>query len=66
MNMGNRILSAFFQSVTPRTAGFNTVDTASLSEGSKLVTMLLMFIGAALGVQVVASRSRLSLSLWRL
>ncbi|MEA4934410.1 MAG: potassium transporter TrkG, partial [Lawsonibacter sp.] len=32
-----------------RTAGFNTVDIASLSEGSKLVTILLMFIGAAPG-----------------
>lgn len=49
MSMGNRILSAFFQSVTPRTAGFNSVDIASLSEGSKLITILLMFIGAAPG-----------------
>lgn len=49
MSIGDRLLSAFFQSVTPRTAGFNTVNTASLSEGGKLVTMLLMFIGAAPG-----------------
>ncbi len=49
MDTKNRILSAFFHSVTPRTAGFNTVDTASLSEGGKFVTMLLMFIGAAPG-----------------
>lgn len=33
MSMGDRLLSAFFQSVTPRTAGFNTVNTAFLSEG---------------------------------
>lgn len=49
MSTGDRILSAFFQSVTPRTAGFNSVDIASLSDGSKLVTMLLMFVGAAPG-----------------
>ncbi len=49
MNMGDSILSAFFQSVTPRTAGFNSVDLASLSDGSKFVTMLLMFVGAAPG-----------------
>lgn len=49
MNIGSQILSAFFQSVTPRTAGFNTVDIASLSEGGKLITMLLMFVGAAPG-----------------
>ena len=49
MSAGGRFLAAFFQSVTPRTAGFNTVDIASLSDGGKLVTMLLMFIGAAPG-----------------
>lgn len=49
MNPGTRMLSAFFQSVTPRTAGFNSLDIASLSDGSKFVTMLLMFIGAAPG-----------------
>lgn len=49
MTPGERLLSAFFQSVTPRTAGFNSVDTASLSEGGKFTTMLLMFVGAAPG-----------------
>ena len=49
MHLGNRILSSFFQSVTPRTAGFNSVDIAPLSDSSKLVTMLLMMIGAAPG-----------------
>lgn len=44
-----KILSAFFQSVTPRTAGFNSIDTSSLSEGSKFITMLLMLIGAGPG-----------------
>ncbi len=49
MTPGTQLLSAFFQSVTPRTAGFNSVDIASLSDASKFVTMLLMFIGAAPG-----------------
>ena len=39
MNLKQRILAALFQSVTPRTAGFNTVDIASLSDGSKFITM---------------------------
>lgn len=43
------ILSSLFQAVTPRTAGFNTIDTASLSEGSKLLTMVLMIIGGSSG-----------------
>lgn len=49
MSTGERILAAFFQAVTPRTAGFNTVDTAALSEGGTLLTMLLMFVGAGPG-----------------
>jgi trk system potassium uptake protein TrkH len=42
-------LQAFFQSVTPRTAGFDTTVQNSLSEESQFLTMLLMFIGAAPG-----------------
>jgi trk system potassium uptake protein TrkH len=44
-----KFLGALFSSVTPRTAGFNTVDTASLSNAGKLVTMILMFIGGSPG-----------------
>jgi trk system potassium uptake protein TrkH len=44
-----KFLGALFSSVTPRTAGFNTVDTASLSNAGKLVTMSLMFIGGSPG-----------------
>lgn len=42
-------LAAFFQSVTTRTAGFNTVDIAGLSQAGLLVTIVLMFIGASPG-----------------
>ena len=44
-----RILSSFFQSVTPRTAGFNTVDLTSMSEPGQLLTVVLMLIGGAPG-----------------
>lgn len=44
-----KVLSSLFCSVTARTAGFNTVDVASLSNGSKLLTILLMFIGGSSG-----------------
>lgn len=44
-----QILMAAFQSVTPRTAGFNTADLTALSESGKLLTMALMLIGAGSG-----------------
>lgn len=44
-----RVLGAFFSAVTPRTAGFNTIDTAALTDASKLLTMILMFIGGSPG-----------------
>jgi len=43
------ILGALFQSVTARTAGFNTVDISSLSASSKFVLILLMFVGGSPG-----------------
>lgn len=49
MPVGEKILSCLFQSVTCRTAGFNSIDQAHLHDASKLVSTLLMFIGAAPG-----------------
>ncbi len=46
---GYNLANAFFQSVTCRTAGFNTIAQSSLNEISILVTMILMFIGACPG-----------------
>lgn len=40
-----RVLAGFFQAVMPRTAGFNSVDTGGMYEGTLLVTVVLMFIG---------------------
>lgn len=44
-----RFLGALFSSVTPRTAGFNSVDTAALSNSGKIITMVMMFIGGSPG-----------------
>ncbi len=49
MPLGEQVLVSFFSAVTPRTAGFNSVDTASLSDASKLLTVILMFIGGSPG-----------------
>lgn len=49
MSPMGKICSSFFNAVTPRTAGFNTTDTGSLSEGGKLLTIILMFIGGGSG-----------------
>lgn len=43
------VLEAIFQSVTARTAGFNTVPIAGLTPSSKLTLMLLMFVGGSPG-----------------
>lgn len=45
----SRVLAAFFQSVTARTCGFNTVDIGSLTNDSILIMIILMFIGASPG-----------------
>ena len=42
-------LTSLFGSVTARTAGFNTVDTGALTPESKMLTMLLMFVGGSPG-----------------
>lgn len=44
-----RILSSWFQSVTTRTAGFNTIDLSQIGKASVLVSIVLMFIGASPG-----------------
>ncbi len=46
---GTRIMAAFFQSVTTRTAGFNTVNQNAMSLPSKVFTLPLMFIGGSTG-----------------
>ena len=47
--IGERILVSLFQSVTPRTAGYNTANLTEMSDTSQAVTTLLMLIGGAPG-----------------
>ena len=49
MPFSDKLLVSFFQSLTPRTAGFTTVDIGRMGEASIFFTMLLMFIGGAAG-----------------
>lgn len=46
---GQGLLPSFFAAVTPRTAGFNTIDMSNMSSGSYLLTTILMFIGGNSG-----------------
>ncbi|MBP3888039.1 MAG: Trk family potassium uptake protein [Cellulosilyticum sp.] len=47
LTLKEKIYAAVFQSVSPRTAGFNTIPLADLTDTSKLYTLLLMFIGGS-------------------
>lgn len=49
LDWGGKILSSFFQSVTPRTAGANTLDYTALRQATVFFTIILMFIGASPG-----------------
>ncbi|MBD7907643.1 Ktr system potassium transporter B [Sporosarcina sp. Sa3CUA8] len=45
MSIGDKVLTSYFQAVTPRTAGFNMVAMGDMENSSLLLTLLLMFIG---------------------
>jgi len=49
MSQPQRLLNAFFQSVTARTAGFSTITMANVADYTLFFTMLLMFVGGASG-----------------
>lgn len=49
MNPLEKVLAALFASVTARTAGFNTIDLGAMTQSSKLLTDVLMFIGGSPG-----------------
>ncbi|VXC18691.1 potassium transporter ATPase [Bacillus sp. 349Y] len=46
LSLGDKGLASYFQAVTPRTAGFNTLDYGEMESPTILFTVLLMFIGA--------------------
>ncbi|MDQ0339714.1 trk system potassium uptake protein TrkH [Caldalkalibacillus uzonensis] len=49
LSLAERLWASFFQAVTPRTAGFNTIDTGAMMSTSLLFTIFLMFVGASTG-----------------
>jgi trk system potassium uptake protein TrkH len=49
LGVGEALLASYFQAVTPRTAGFNTLDIGAMQHASLFLLILLMFIGAAPG-----------------
>lgn len=46
LTWGEKILASYFQAVSPRTAGFNSIDIGAMEEPSLFLIVLLMFIGA--------------------
>jgi trk system potassium uptake protein TrkH len=49
LNLRDQLLVAWFQSVTPRTAGFNTIDISKMTTAGLFITIALMFLGASPG-----------------
>ncbi|MGG7058621.1 TrkH family potassium uptake protein [Clostridium tertium] len=49
MNIRDKFLNSFFASVSPRTAGFNSVSTSGMTLASKFLTIILMFVGGSPG-----------------
>ncbi|MBW4668817.1 MAG: TrkH family potassium uptake protein [Cyanomargarita calcarea GSE-NOS-MK-12-04C] len=49
LGFSDQLLIAWFQSVTPRTAGFNTIDIGKMTNAGLFITIALMFIGASPG-----------------
>jgi trk system potassium uptake protein TrkH len=45
LSTGDKLWASWFQGVTPRTAGFNTVDIAGMHDSSTMLTMTLMLVG---------------------
>lgn len=49
LSLKEKILGSLFQVITPRTAGFNTIDLTTLGPATVLLFLLLMFVGASPG-----------------
>ncbi len=68
LDFWDKVLAAWFQGVTPRTAGFNTVDIGAMEEPTLLITIGLMFVGAGSastsGGIKVTTIAVLSLAMW--
>jgi potassium uptake TrkH family protein len=68
LDTGGKLLAGFFQSVTPRTAGFNTIDYAEVRDETLFTTDMLMFVGggsaSTAGGIKVATFALLFLAVW--
>lgn len=49
LSLKGKVLASIFASITPRTAGFNTISVSDMTTASKFLTIILMFIGASPG-----------------
>ena len=49
LTLGEKLWASYFQAVSPRTAGFNTIDIGSMDETTLFFMIILMFIGAGSG-----------------
>lgn len=49
LSLKDRILASLFQSITPRTAGFNTADLTAISQAGQMIIIMLMIIGGSPG-----------------
>ncbi len=49
LSTGNRVLVSLFQAISPRTAGFNTVNLSDMTETGRAATIILMLIGGSPG-----------------
>lgn len=49
LSQNDKIMASFFQSITTRTAGFNTIDTSHMTHATQILMMFLMFIGGSPG-----------------
>jgi len=61
-----KLLVSMFQSVTPRTAGFNTVSYGGLTNSTLMLTMLLMFVGGSSGSAAGGVKTTTAAILWAL
>ena len=65
LSTGDRLLASWFQSVTARTAGFNTVPIAGVGQAALLLLVLLMFIGASPGSTGGGVKTTTAAVLWQ-
>jgi trk system potassium uptake protein TrkH len=65
LSTGDRLLACWFQSVTARTAGFNTVSFGAVGQAGLLLVIVLMFIGASPGSTGGGVKTTTAATLWQ-